>query len=728
MSLAKKTLALFLLLGVSLWIGSYAILKTAVFPAFEEFERESSEQALTRVMRILEEDLRAIDIMNIEYSVWSQTYEYALGERPEYEAENLDPAYWHSIDINLFAVYDAQGQELFSWIADADGNVKTFREELGVVLEADHALISLDDIDDVAQGFLSLNTGIMQFVSRPILTSEGEGPIAGTFIVGQALTPKRLADLSQRATVDISIRPIDKQSTTSTTVAGGDDMFMLAQKNFTQIMQGTIHSHVTLVDLFGAPIAVLETSLPRRIAEIGASVVNTAMLALGLASAAFLMAGLYLLNALVTKPVNQLTGQILNIRESGDLSVEVDEGRTDEVGMLAKEFSLLTKRLSSARVELEQARDEALALSKTKSEFLARMSHEIRTPMNGILGMTELLRETKLDSKQMQFAGTIYESGESLLHIINDILDISKIEAGKIELDVAPFNLQNVIEECLELLAESAHRKGLELACNIPLDVNVNVRGDPVRLRQILMNLIGNALKFTEHGEVIVRLSQQYGGAGEGSYRFEIEDTGIGISAENQKTIFEAFVQEDGSNTRRYGGTGLGLAISKQLVELMGGTIGMKSQQGRGSLFWFEMALAPDAALKARKQPRLLTGSSVLIVDDNATNREILQHQLEGWGARVTVARSGYEAMSILTDAPEPRPQLDVMLFDVSMPGMDGLELATAVRRDNRYGHVTIIMLSSISRSNVNESYKSSAPDEWLAKPVRHSRLYDSLL
>ena len=728
MSLGRKTLALFLLLGIGLCLGSYAVLKAAVFPAFEEFERDSSQQAITRVTRMLQEDLRAIDIMNIEYSVWTQTYEYALGERPKYEEENLDPVYWHSVDINLFAVFDAGGNELFSWTADADGNIQELHEQLSFALAPGHPLISHETIDDALSGFLNVGEDVFQVVSRPILTGEGEGPIAGTIIVGQALSPERIAGLGQRATVDVSILPVGKSGLSPDTVASISEASAAGKGCYTLVASENIHSYRLLEDVFGDPIAYLETSAPRRISTIGSSIVNTTMFSLAMASAIFLMGGLYLLHALVTKPVTRLTGQIVGMRKSGDLEIEIDAGRSDEVGTLAKEFSQLTKRLGSARTELEEARDEALAMSKAKSEFLARMSHEIRTPMNGILGMTELLRDTPLDDRQQQFAGTIYESGEALLHIINDILDISKIEAGRIELDTAPFNLQNVVEECLELLAEAAHRKGLELACNIPLDLHVNVRGDPVRLRQVLMNLIGNALKFTEHGEVIVRVCEQRGSSGRRRYRFEIEDTGIGISPENQEKVFEAFIQEDGSNTRRYGGTGLGLAICRQLVELMDGEIGLKSKEDRGSLFWFEVELATDQALSSNRRLRQLAGTSALIADDNATNREILRHQLEGWGISVTVARSGYEAMSILTDTPGTRPRLDVMLFDVAMPGMNGLQLAKAVREESAYRHVPIVMLSSISRSSLDEEADSMEPDDWLSKPVRQSRLYDSLL
>jgi len=729
MSLRRKTLLLFLVLGVSLWFGSFAVLEIAVLPAFQQFERESSEQALTRVTRMLGEDLRALEIMNMEYSLWDPTYEYASGRRPEYPDDVLDPDYWHSIDINLLAIFDAQGKELFSWINDpSSGSELSLADELPFVLGPGHPLITHKTEDDSLRGTLKTRSGIMQVVSYPILTSEAKGPIAGAFIVGQALTDERVQKLGERATIDLSILPMSGEGIAAKilTLAQGApdyDEFVHIETD-----SDSVRGYSIATDIWGSPIGIFEASGPPRITQIGQKIIQSTMVAFAVAFAIFLATALVSLQKLITAPVTRLTNQMLKIRKSGDLTVDVGISRSDEVGVLAEEFNQLTHGLNRAKTELETARDEAMAMSRAKTEFLARMSHEIRTPMNGVLGMTELLRETALDDKQQRFAGTIYESAESLLHIINDILDISKIEAGRIELDIAPFNLQKLVEECLDLLAESAHAKGLELAGIIDADTDIYVRGDPVRLRQILMNLIGNAVKFTEHGEVVVRVTQSGSDAASANFRFEIADTGIGISAESGAAIFEPFVQEDGSNTRRHGGTGLGLAISKQLVELMGGEIGVDSTPGKGSTFWFTAQLAEEEVSAAHPQPQMLAGKTVFVVDDNETNREILRHQLERWDMQVEVAGSGSEALRILRTECSGGQQFDIMLLDVAMPGMDGLELAEAIRNESEYRCTPIVMLSSNSRTNVEHDRGVAGPDHWLAKPLRQSRLYDMLI
>lgn len=669
--------------------------------------------------------------LSYDYSYWDEMVSFVSTRDPQWARENI-VASLDTYSTSAAAVYDKTGRLVY------ETNNLNLPSAAMVGLQPG-AMRKLFAEGPTCRFFARTPAGIIEVRGAKIVPSadsEHKGPAQGYWFVGKLWDKEYVRSIGSLARGSAQLEP-PGTSTARTPEERARKAFVI---------------RLALRDVHGQPLQVLKVTRPYAAGVVQAeasrksqaSIVGLAVLLLTVLAASLGRWVTLPLKALSTameqqssEPLKSLEndrtefGQLAAVMRKFFLQKQALEIETQDRRRAEQELKQLNAELENRVMErtheLAAARDEALRAAKVKSEFLANMSHEIRTPMNGIIGMTNLALDTQLTSEQREYLGAVKSSADALLNLLNDILDFSKIEAHKLELNPVEMNLRDSLLEMVHVLAVRAHEKGLELACRIAPDVPDALMCDTLRLRQVIVNLVSNAVKFTEQGEVVVTVEKEAQHGPLVVLHFAVSDTGIGIPKEKQPFIFSAFEQADGSTTRKYGGTGLGLAIASELVSLMGGRIWVESELGKGSTFHFTARLEVREA-SAGESPIALKGRRVLVVDDNATNRAILQEQLSQWQMEVAAADGSAAAFELLSQAAADGRAFELAVVDSHMPEIDGFGLVEMIRRDPALETLRVIMLTSGPQFGDVERCREAGIDGYLLKPPSPSDLRNRII
>lgn len=673
--------------------------------------RERIQQAQQGVAQVVD----FIDRKVVDWALWDDSYHYMEKPDQAWFEDNVNAAWMKPSGLNVCVMIDRNGRIVGQRAYDLEHDqIASVPEDLQRLLAAPSVLTRMEDPEQRLSGLLPLSDGVLLLAARPSLDNNGSGPSHGVIIFGRWLDTTELKGLSSRLGVPIALVPQSAVDPNHVFEQGVAVVPVDAQQ---------IHGFFRIPDIFGGTGQLLRIDCARDIATIGRQASMLLLLATGIATVLFGGVLIFMLHRTVVARVARLNHEV---ESAGQRDATFTSDGDDEIGRLAGTIGRMHAALGDANAALAEARDQALASAKAKADFLASVSHEVRTPMNGVLGMTRLLQNTPLTDEQRELVDVLRTSGDNLLTLVNDILDMSKIEAGKLEIESVPFSPSAVIEETMVMLAERAHAKGLELAGIADQSVPAAVRGDPGRFRQIIVNLVANAVKFTERGEVVVRLtSVPTNDRGTTRLQLTVNDTGIGIPEEMRNRIFERFTQADSSTFRRFGGTGLGLSICKHLVERMGGTISVESQPGKGSSFTAQIIAGvcegPSGRVAICAEAETLSGKRLLIIDDHAATREVMCRALAVAGMVIDEAQD-FEAAHQLTSV--SKQSYNVVIVDQGLLGTQGNMQQLIARVPGIAGVPVLLALPLAAKERAPSSAGFAA---MVSKPVRAAQIRAAL-
>jgi signal transduction histidine kinase/CheY-like chemotaxis protein/HPt (histidine-containing phosphotransfer) domain-containing protein len=726
--LRTATLAVLLLAFVALAVGQWASARWFYDSSFDATERADALGRARHTEASLRERVDFLRRNAADNGAWDDAYAFMLGRNRNHPQHQFGATSFDQLHILGFAFLSMNGRLVDAQQFDPE------REQYALAgADLRQALTRQGVIGAQVQpasnsgGFARFGGRLYAWGAAPITPTDGQGKPVGSLVLVSELDEAFVRFISQtvNSNVALLVRPMPTAGlppshapldATDVQFSAPDDTQLDVQ-----FCMGAVDETNALDVTVRSPRVVHATALRASRYFLWSTLAFGTLLG----ALAFWFVEWRLL-----RPVQAASEALVAIGRSGDLSARLALPRhRDQIGALVGAVNQTLAQLESKQAA-EAARERAEAANRAKSDFLATMSHEIRTPLNGVLGMTELLLESGLAVQQHEWAKAALASGRHLLHVINDILDFSKIESGHMTLESIDFDLMEIVEEALVMFAQPSAKKGLELVLDVvPSDLQLALRGDPFRLRQVIVNLISNAIKFTDQGEVLVRVEVDAQSDTTASIRLSVKDTGIGIAADAQARIFEVFSQADGTTTRQYGGTGLGLSICRRLLSAMGGSIRVHSAPGQGATFLVALRLPKAAVAPIRQIPlAALEGVRVLVVDDNPSSRQSLLHQLAGWHMRVALAQNAAQAQALLADAASAGAPFELALLDLDMPQIDGLDLARQIRAQPRLAGPRLILLAS-ALADINPARRQGAAiQRVISKPVRRVELFRAII